>query len=514
MNIFSNDLVMDTSKILSAIHTVKDKIIEYDIEFLLLILFILYVIVIIFTFKNDPCNMISNNKAVSILFSLFGGFIIIMTFMFYHSRKELFTSTQGDNSNTFTNNGEKSNQLLQKYMLYLFSFGAIATLVYFFIKENNSDSCKDISSTLTSLSEFYEKRKYSILSVVSILIAIASYYYYKHKSSVSSHDSSSSNTSTSVPSLLSFLQKMLSSFAFLGIVLGITYAIFYTSSNYTDFTKYFLYALGTLGVIGAGAFIIMSMGASKDKFDATKPSWLSLFYNIVTYLPCLMISLVDYIKYQYNITTKPIVILLFIELALIASYFIIPYIVTKLVTHNATRLLKEPIGTNNTRRLGEFQDLNYKEDNINYHYAVSCWVYLNSMPPETNSSYEEYTSLLNIGNKPNILYNVSKNKLMIKVKMSNDDERIICNIDVLKYQNWNNIVVNYDGGILDVFINNELVGTQNGVIPYKEYDVIQSGSEPGISGGICNVMYFNDSISRNKISWLYHSAKHFSPPVL
>ena len=78
MNIFSNDLVMDTSKLSSMLHTVKDKIIEYDIEFLFLVLFILYLIVIIFTFKNDPCNMVSNNKAVSILSSLFGGFIIIM----------------------------------------------------------------------------------------------------------------------------------------------------------------------------------------------------------------------------------------------------------------------------------------------------------------------------------------------------------------------------------------------------------------------------------------------------
>jgi len=513
MNIFSNDLVMDTSKLSSMLHTVKDKIIEYDIEFLFLVLFILYLIVIIFTFKNDPCNMVSNNKAVSILSSLFGGFIIIMIFMFYQRRKELFTSNDSDMTKSLNNVEEKSNQLLQKYMLYLFSFGAIAALVYFFIKENNSDSCKDISSTLTSLSEFYENRKYTILSIISILIAIASYYYYKHKTSVSADNSISSSTS-SEPSLLAFLEKVLSSLAFLGIVLGIIYAIFYTSSNYTDFTKYFLYALGTLGIIGAGAFIIMSMGSSKDKFDAAKPSWLSLFYNIVTYLPCLMINLVDYIKYQYNITTKPIVILLIIELAIIASYFIIPYIITKIVTHNATRLLKEPVGTNISTRLGEFQTLNYKEDNINYHYAVSCWVYLNSMPPETNSSYEEYTSLLNIGNKPNILYNVSKNKLMIKVKMSNDDERIICNLDVLKYQKWNNIVVNYDGGILDVFINNELVATQKEVIPYKEYDVIESGSEPGISGGICNIMYFNDSISRNKISWLYHSAKHFNPPVL
>jgi len=224
-------------------------------------------------------------------------------------------------------------------------------------------------------------------------------------------------------------------------------------------------------------------------------------------------------KYQYSITTKPIVLLLIIEILLIALYFILPWLIEKLISYNSSLLQGDAINLNNQENLGTFQDVNFTK-NINtgnkefsYNYAVSSWFFIDSFPPETNSSYSEYTSLLNIGDKPNILFNVLKNKLKIMLKTQGSNEKILYETSDFKMQRWNHIVINYDGSTLDIFINNELVSSNPGIIPYNQNTVITSGTNEGIMGGICNVRYFRDSLSRGKISWLYNSVKNLNPPI-
>ena len=81
-------------------------------------------------------------------------------------------------------------------------------------------------------------------------------------------------------------------------------------------------------------------------------------------------------------------------------------------------------------------------------------------------------------------------------------------------QRWNHIVINYDGNAMDIFINNELVATNPGTIPYNDNTQIIGGTPNGIHGGICNVVYYNENISRDKINWIYNSVKDLNPPVI
>ena len=185
-----------------------------------------------------------------------------------------------------------------------------------------------------------------------------------------------------------------------------------------------------------------------------------------------------------------------------------------IMSHDAESLIKEPSNLNISNSLGTFGKLNFVNDKFQYKYAVSGWIYLDSFPPETNSNYEKYTSLLNIGNKPNISYNVLKNKLQIKIENQGKEDQILYETDKFYMQKWNHIVVNYDGSTLDVFINNELVSSTNGVVPYNGNTVITSGYDGGLFGGICNVRYFKDTISRGRISWLYNSVKNLNPPII
>ena len=61
------------------------------------------------------------------------------------------------------------------------------------------------------------------------------------------------------------------------------------------------------------------------------------------------------------------------------------------------------------------------------------------------------------------------------------------------YQKWNNMVIKYDRGTMDVFLNGELVGSRPSIAPYMTYETIQVGSNNGLAGGISNVMYYKNT---------------------
>jgi hypothetical protein len=56
-------------------------------------------------------------------------------------------------------------------------------------------------------------------------------------------------------------------------------------------------------------------------------------------------------------------------------------------------------------------------------------------------------------------------------------------------QKWNDILINYSNGIMDIFLNGELVNSSNNVVPYFNLDNLTVGENDGIKGGIRNVIY-------------------------
>ena len=92
--------------------------------------------------------------------------------------------------------------------------------------------------------------------------------------------------------------------------------------------------------------------------------------------------------------------------------------------------------------------------------------------------------------------------------------KIIYETTEVLYQRWNNIVINYDDGYLDVFLNGDLVGSLSGVTPYISFDNIISGSPNGILGGICNVTYYEKALKKNDIELSYKSLRDKNPPYI
>ena len=79
-------------------------------------------------------------------------------------------------------------------------------------------------------------------------------------------------------------------------------------------------------------------------------------------------------------------------------------------------------------------------------------------------------------------------------------------------QKWNNMVINYDSGIMDIFLNGRLVQSMPRQITFMSYDTMEVGSNGGVRGRICNVVYFPHAISRRKVGTLYESMKWVEPP--
>jgi hypothetical protein len=178
-----------------------------------------------------------------------------------------------------------------------------------------------------------------------------------------------------------------------------------------------------------------------------------------------------------------------------------------------------------------------KTDRFAYRYALSGWFYINPQPPNTSRAYSVYTNILSYGKKVQIEYNGKLNSLRVMAavpskgnspvkgkklvtdmsdntvkidKIETDADNMSIQVyqtnDVI-YQKWNNIVINYNGGELDVFLNGVLVSSITGAVPYMSFDTIIAGANNGIMGGVCNINYYKDTLSEKTIKTTYKSLR-------
>ena len=83
----------------------------------------------------------------------------------------------------------------------------------------------------------------------------------------------------------------------------------------------------------------------------------------------------------------------------------------------------------------------------------------------------------------------------------------------VKLQKWNNLVINYVNGALDIFLDGKLVATIPNSIPLNPTDNLTTGDE-GLNGGICNIIFYDRRLTKKKIEFNYELLKNKNPPVL
>jgi hypothetical protein len=371
----------------------------------------------------------------------------------------------------------------------------------------------------------------------------------------------------------------------------------FVNTQLIDFLRVSMSFIAVIGVLGI-IYYVFKKTINKAQ-NAPKKTFWSLLLKIIMYLPCLLVDIVEYVKYEFNLTSKPIWMLLGIEASVIGIWFIVPFLFSKLNEYGGLKLLNKPVNLNKEYDIGDFNKLyadknlasdndmrnidQYYSDNLNeaaekhnkqledsnsipytdpnipdnkilakiynmfqhpvglkmtytehpqytdtnskrfsYKYSLSGWFYINPQPPNTRSAYTRYTNILKYGNKVNIEYNGQLNSLrvMTAVAASGTDPNIknksveVFETKEVLYQKWNYIVVNYDNGIIDVFLNGLLMGTKSGVAPYMSFDTIVAGATEGIEGGICNVVYYSKILKKSDIALMYKTLSMKNMPYI
>jgi hypothetical protein len=294
---------------------------------------------------------------------------------------------------------------------------------------------------------------------------------------------------------------------------------------------------------------------------------LKLLWSCIIYIPCLFLDLLQGSQSAVGDTTRPIWIIVAIELLLIAILYGGPYLINyigaaaspivaapvslkELYDTNLTTQSKEIFIYHNTGtdRSPEDKAANCPaEEKMRYEYSISGWFILNNNVTTNTSDLD----IFNFGNVPRLTYNPSKNELRIlcntvgtdggqstpsyevynsrknykafigggndtedtktKLKTLIDDEDLDADIPL---QRWNYFVINYNGKTMDFFLNNKLVNRSDFIMPDIQLAPITVGAKTGLNGSICNFAFHKYPLTKEQIRWTYNMLKTQNPPMI
>ena len=307
-----------------------------------------------------------------------------------------------------------------------------------------------------------------------------------------------------------------------GMVLFI-YSIIWLSSKFPSAATGLLYFLNILIAISTIAILYtvvnsyFNTGANESKINGKTKKTFEFISALVMYAPCALIDIVEWAKTQYNITTNSVLILLAFEFFLISLRILIPKLLRTIVKSDSLQLLRDPIYLNNITDLGKYTGLHKDkpEHEREYIYSLSAWFWINPQPPSTRIAYTKYTNIIEYGRQPAVEFNGLENTLRVNCRISDTSEITIAKVKNVDLQVWNNIVINYDGSTMDVFLNGELVGSKPNISPSGiKTTHISVGEEKGIEGGICNVTVTDKIRQKSQIAITYKTLRELHIPLV
>jgi hypothetical protein len=450
------------------------------------------------------------------------------------------------------NPGGLTSQLFGYSLLLTIIISVFAFLYVIILMTLGTEDNKQAKNLLSNYSSF---GSYGTILFIMFLVVITTYISYNKESFFGNKEKSASviilvliicilwaillgaNLFSDMPDKMADANKMdLFKKALLllfGLVISglLIFWITYNIENLSGKSSIVSFVLNLLLVAVILGLIYKTINVKLPAGNTKKNGFFTLILNTLLYIPCIFSGLFDWIGKivvgEYNAAEAGSFMMLIFAIILIIAYFKTPSLFNYVSSQGGNQLVNKPVYTDTQYNLGSYIDLN-GSDNYDYQFALSCWVYIDSAPPNTNPNYQKFTSLLNFGNKPNILYNPSKNTLMITMQQKDlknitnnklidfDDEgnRIIYVNTNFLLQKWNNIIINYNGGTLDIFLNGELVKSSIEVLPYYSFDNLTIGENDGINGGMCNVVYFRKPLTSANIYYLYNTVKNITPPVM
>ena len=506
--------------------------------------------------NNEDKEKVTNSKFIAAIF------LIIFTCITFFQALKLWTSstsnsnfTSNTSNTTFTTNtigGISFSSIINKLTLLLAVIMLLIGIYNFYIKPNLKD-VNTISSGVILLTVFF----------VILFISLMGYFTIATKNPNILGD----DNSGFVRNMFSKMGYIIGVFVLLTIIfllfnwLG-SYVLGSSSDSEAGKTTNTVVNI-IIAIIGLGILFKVLMRFDWFKRFLEKPIF-GLLLNILFYIPCLFTDAYQTLLAEYKLADRTVISLIIIELLIIVAYFFAPQLIKKQYMKDGKQLLNEPIKLSSSKTVGELDELydvtkgdSTTADQINYDYTygLSFWTFIDSNPPNMNASFNSPANILSFSNNPAIKYNPTTNTLFITTKSDNDstisiannvtnleknaantnkvkdiinnvknmpvnieldenNDRIIYKDNNFLLQKWNNIVINYHGGTLDVFINGQLVKSSIEVAPYMAFNKITIGQENGLSGGIANVAFFKKPLDILTINTIYTSLKSMNPPVV
>jgi hypothetical protein len=341
-----------------------------------------------------------------------------------------------------------------------------------------------------------------------------------------------------VPFITSFVKYTI----IIGIVIGLIMAVLHVYTNVPIIANTVLFILNIAILVGILAMIVRFIGAEAPNYISGPPTWSSLLFKIVIYLPCMCLNLVDYLRGELKLAQRQwsYVILLFFEIAFIALLFLLPKVFDAVVNHNGEVIVDAVLPLNEKSTPFEFKITNsdnsstvsltpsltenVKTNTPHYSYGISAWFYIHPEPPKNSYSSKGGISILNfatdsnnttdVKGAPQVLFDPSGNQLVINVQTETNNTISVPLPNQILLQRWNHLFINFNNnGIMDVFLNNHLESSTTNIIPKLPKTLIV-GSEPGgIYGQVCNVVYYKDVVGSQGVSWIYNTHKLLNPPL-
>lgn len=508
-------ITMIIAAILFTISFQTNYINDFDLNYeriKMIIMYFCFITICITYYSTNPGDYITKNFNMSLLLTaIIGilGFIYLIVLLTMPNIYDIFKYSKN------STNALENVSAISKYGTPLFILFLIAMTIIIATYPGGFFTNKTTSSIVTSL--------LLIICILWSAVLILNMF---------SNPGAGSTNKEFMNSKLSAIKKTmlaLLGFTISGILIAyIVYTIqhFSGKSNIVSFILSIFLIISILILVYKTIFVrLPSNSANKGK-----SGFFGLIINLIFYIPCLFSGVFDFVMKtsvsEYNSNTTGNVMILFITIGLLLLYIYMPNIQHSFNLQGGKQLVENPVYASTLYPLATYEQLN-GNDKIDYQYAVSFWVFIDSFGPNTSSSHNQYTSLLNFGGKPNILYKGDVNTLMItmdqkelseksKNKMLEFDDngnRIIYKNKNMLLQKWNNIIVNFNGGTLDVFLNGDLVKSSIEVIPYVNLDMLTIGSDGGVNAGICNVAYFKKPLTMTNIYYIYNNVKNKTPPV-
>ena len=357
----------------------------------------------------------------------------------------------------------------------------------------------------------------------TIIISMLSFYNYAYKKEGNGLNVDVLSKEKSPPPM-NFFYRSLLFLLFGGLSAGLLFLLVYLIDPLSKINSVITWIINVLIIVIILALVYKIFNINNNSTILSLV--IKIFSFLFSFIKNVFVMLFNHTSREYHSTTFSSIIILLIMILLFYLFYKLPNFSSKINLQGGKQIINKPINLDNLSIIASYDQLN-GSDTFEYQYAISFWIFINSYPPNTNFSYETYVSILNYGNKPNVLFNVRNNSLMITmpstdiidsdnnpIEVDANGNRIIYVKDNFLLQKWNNIIINYSGGTLDIFINGELVKSTIGIVPYMQLDNLSVGSHQGIGGGICNVVYYNFALTSNNIYYIYNTVKNKAPPIV